>query len=1116
MFRKPAFWILFGLVSAGAAFYAVRNFSAAFPLVSIDLRMDRRAALDAARDLARRHSWPPADFDQAASFTTDQSVQNFIELEGGGKEALRQIIADHTFAPYTWLVRNFKEGETHESAVRFTPEGEPYGFTVHIPEQEKGAALDSAEARAIAELTARDDWHADFSRYPLAESSEQVRPGGRKDHTFVYERQDIRAGEGRYRLRLVVSGDKLTELTYFLQIPEAFTRRYEEMRSANNSISIIASVGLVVYLIAFCGGGLFFLMRQRWVLWRPAFLCGVVIAALASLVEVNSWPQIWMDYDTALATSGFAAQRAALIALEFLGYTLLFSLSFVAAETISRRAFPHHIQFWNIWSKRTAGSREVLGRTMAGYLTVSLSVAYIIVFYSFMQSRFGWWSPSDSLISPDVFAAYVPSFSAIAMSAQAGFWEESLFRAVPLACFALIGDRFGKRRAFLVIGLIVQALVFGSGHAGYANQPSYARVVELIVPSFVFGGYYLAFGLLPGIVMHYTFDAVLMSLPIFAASTARAHLEQVLVIALILVPLWIVLIARVRQRKWVDLSAQERNAGWTPPAAREEPQREAAVDRTYAMDPRVARALPVIAAAALASWVAASEFKTEAPPITISRNEAERAAREAVTKQGYSIDSTWTVLSRISSQTDEDDRFVWQKRGRDGYATLVGTFIAPPRWFVRFVKFKGDVADRAEEYQVLVAGDGRAFRVRHQVPEARPGPALDQNAARSLAQTAIDERFQMSGPGISEVSAKADKRPARGDWSFEFKDTRDYGLNEGEPRIAVEIDGDQVADAHRYVHVPEEWERNERRQRNLPDIFVAMTTVFTVGIILCGAIVAAIRWSRGRGFSTRDALRIGGVVLFLNLISLPNNWRTAIAEFSTAQPYRLQAGVRVVGTLITAFVIAGSLALVAGFISKAFQDVERGSSGQRARGALPFGIAAGVILAATRTLAGLVVPSLGPSWPDYAPAGATIPILSAALAPVSTFMTQALLLSLIFYFIDTATEGWTRRLINGSSLLLMAGLLMAGTRGIETVSSWLISGVIIGAALAALYVLVLRHEPRAIIPLAATVSSLTILREGLRRAYPASLPGAVLAIAVIALLTLTVATTVFRRRRLRE
>src|ERR1044071_5179043 len=116
MFRRPAFWIIFGAVSLGVAMFALKNFSRAFPLVSIDLRMDRQGALMAARALAQKYAWPPSEFDQAASFTADQDAQNFIELEGGGKEALRQIIVSHTFAPYIWLVRNFKEGDAHESA----------------------------------------------------------------------------------------------------------------------------------------------------------------------------------------------------------------------------------------------------------------------------------------------------------------------------------------------------------------------------------------------------------------------------------------------------------------------------------------------------------------------------------------------------------------------------------------------------------------------------------------------------------------------------------------------------------------------------------------------------------------------------------------------------------------------------------------------------------------------------------------------------------------------------------------------------------------------------------------------------------------------------------------
>jgi hypothetical protein len=202
MHRRPVFWAVFIAVSIAAAAFTLKNFSAAFPLVSIDLRMDRTGALASARTLAEKYMWPPAIFDDAAEFGADQEVQNFIELEGGGKPELGRILKEKIFAPYTWRVRHFKEADAHETLLRFTPDGEPYGFRVKLPDQEKGESKTVEEARQIAEAAAQNEWHVDFARYALAESSKDLRPGGRTDHTFVYERQDERIREGRYRLRL--------------------------------------------------------------------------------------------------------------------------------------------------------------------------------------------------------------------------------------------------------------------------------------------------------------------------------------------------------------------------------------------------------------------------------------------------------------------------------------------------------------------------------------------------------------------------------------------------------------------------------------------------------------------------------------------------------------------------------------------------------------------------------------------------------------------------------------------------------------------------------------------------------------------------------------------------
>src|SRR5262249_41325543 len=161
----------------------------------------------------------------------------------------------------------FREGETNETSIYFAPDGRPAGFEERLKEDAPGAALDATAARQIAEAGATARWSVNLAPFGLVEQGQERRPGGRVDHTFTYERRDVTSNEGRVRLRLVVSGDRLTSVSTFIKIPEAFTRRYASMRSANELIGVGSVVGLVLlYVIGGIGVGLFFMMRRRWVL----------------------------------------------------------------------------------------------------------------------------------------------------------------------------------------------------------------------------------------------------------------------------------------------------------------------------------------------------------------------------------------------------------------------------------------------------------------------------------------------------------------------------------------------------------------------------------------------------------------------------------------------------------------------------------------------------------------------------------------------------------------------------------------------------------------------------------------------------------------------------------
>ena len=169
-------------------------------------------------------------------------------------------------------------------------------------------------------------WQIDFATFGLVEQGQERRPGGRVDHTLTYERAAPALNEGRYRVRLVVSGDRLTEVTHFIRIPEAFTRRYQNMRSANEAIGIASVVGMMLlYVVGGIGVGLFYMLRSRWVLWRPAAAWGVVVGLLQALATVNEWPLMWMTYDTAVPRATFLGQQIATVVAMFAGFSIFFA-----------------------------------------------------------------------------------------------------------------------------------------------------------------------------------------------------------------------------------------------------------------------------------------------------------------------------------------------------------------------------------------------------------------------------------------------------------------------------------------------------------------------------------------------------------------------------------------------------------------------------------------------------------------------------------------------------------------------------------------------------------------------------------------------------------------------
>ena len=172
-------------------------------------------------------------------------------------------------------------------------------------------------------------------------------------------------------MSLGVTGDEFTGLMHFVHVPEAFERRFAEMRAANNAIARVASLG----------AGL--LLRHRRLRARRTLAAAQACADLAPGARRRRHRRrVERAGDRRQCAAGVVQLRYRAIGMGVLGpadrasrcsccsaAALALALVFMAAESLSRRAFPDHPQLWRaVVARRCADVRGA--RTHARRLSV--------------------------------------------------------------------------------------------------------------------------------------------------------------------------------------------------------------------------------------------------------------------------------------------------------------------------------------------------------------------------------------------------------------------------------------------------------------------------------------------------------------------------------------------------------------------------------------------------------------------------------------------------------------------------------------------------------------------------------------------------------------------------
>lgn len=909
--RTLLLWILFGIVGV---FFAHKYFFQAFPEASVDFKVSRAESQKRAKVFVEGLGENLSGYQSTITFEVDENAKTYLERELGLQQA-NHLMADELNIWY-WDVRFFRPQQEEEFRVRVNPAGKVVGYEHKIEEARAAKSLSREEAFKEAQQFLQAKLGANLSNWTfLPEEVNSVTRPNRLDWSFTWERTGLKAKDAPYRLTVGLHGDRIGGTQEFLQVPEAWSRDFQHLRSTN---SFYGSVALVPYLFLL-GAALWLgvsLWRQRLTSWGAAFKIGAFAAALFFLMEVNDWNSTRAAYDTKANYLGFILLSIlGLLSLALLN-ALPISLVMPGGEPLYRESQLGHLRLTRAFTLRGIRSKEFFSAAVVGLSLAAAHIGFVVAFYM-LGSRFGVWAPQDINYS-DIVSTPFPWVAGVAIGVFAATNEEITFRlfAIPFL-HKLTGSR--------VLAVILPAFFWGFLHSGYPQEPGYIRGIEVGTIGIVAGIVMLRWGIIATLIWHYTVDASLVGLLLIRSDNLYFKISGIVVGLAALAPLLfsgVLYLVRGRFEEVDDLLNQSEPIS-------EIKLSEQSIVGPSVMSPRRYEPLTTgtigflalcVLLGGLAAWRLKREHISDYLKLSVDRNSVTQKADAVMLEHGLKPNSFRKATVFIDNTNPVTNEFLRRHRMsisqiNDIYAHRVPGAL----WHVRYFR-----DSHPEEYAVTLKPDGSVQGFWHTLAEAAKGANLSKQEAQRIAETFLRAKKQIDLSGWRLVEANSDKRPNRTDTTFIWQqdapldaagsvaaDSSDHAY----ARMELRVLGDEPADYRTYIKIPDSFARQQEEQTLGRILFRIGRYVVGLGLLIAVLVLyfkrlrqqtATVPWRRVFGWSCVGV--VAAAVSFVFGPTIP----AIMSSYPTAMPFRVFAGTMTIFMLLAGAFYLGLLTVLFG------------------------------------------------------------------------------------------------------------------------------------------------------------------------------------------------------------
>lgn len=719
-----------------------------------------------------------------------------------------------------------------------------------------------------------------------------VKQAARTDHYFTFEdeRHDYKGGKQRYTV--YVSGNKVSEFSSELHVPESFDRKYAEIRSYNDLLKLISSV-----LFAIVSAGTVFAFI--WALstgrlrWRLVFYAAIGSFLLEFLDYWNYLPSVLQQYDTAKSLQGFLSQQIISSILSCCQAGLLSAVVVGGIEAVYRTKFPKMPAVENFLSARALSNKTMLDSIVAGIYIFGIHLGYVAAYY-LVGTAAGMWSPLE-VREVSTLSSIVPAYSSFSVGVNASISEELMYRVF---CFVLAQLLF---KNFWVANF-VQAVGWAFMHSDYPQEPAYARGIELTIVGLFYGWLFKRFGVVTGIISHFIYDAFLGVTSLLLSGSPLLAVSGFVACS---PPFIALIVGLMRRRSGAPIPTDDeiKNEVYISNVKIEKEEEEAVhlQHKPVGAKLRVGLIVSCLLSLAITALVRVPMIGDWAQ-IRISKAQAEEIALRYLKEHGVEETNWRTAVNLYKNLGEEESQYGFEKVGHTRMRDLVKLAREPVLYWVRMYKEK-----QQREYAVVLSSTGRVLALRIEEEEDAPGGSPSEADVKAMVEKFLKTQRPELQPVVFDSITKQD-RPNRTDYSVSYEVP---SLRMGDARFLVNVStvGNFVSFPQLRWDIPESWtfERNKQTFKDL----VSWGLMGLLGVV---TFALGIYWIvglfRSQAIHWRPALIAGLATSLIVLITEANSFPSQLSAYETDVPYASFLTKTMVSTLISAIMYGAGYALV--------------------------------------------------------------------------------------------------------------------------------------------------------------------------------------------------------------